>query len=129
MATNAGKVLVVDDDPDFVEITRTVLQDHGFQVTAAASGAQALEAMRRERPDAVILDVMMQGATDGQQVSQIIHNDPQLSGVPVLMVTSIMDSPMLGQFPTDEPLPVEAFLSKPVSPQQLVERVRAAIKK
>ena len=73
MAANAGKVLVVDDDPDFVEITRTVLQAHGFQVTSASSGRLALEMMRQEIPDAVIMDVMMEGATDGQQVSQRVR--------------------------------------------------------
>jgi len=129
VAANAGKVLVVDDDPDFVEITRTVLQAHGFQVTSASSGRLALEMMRQEIPDAVIMDVMMEGATDGQQVSQIMHEDPKLSGIPVLMVTSIMDSPLAGHFPTDEPLSVAAFLRKPVSPRQLVESVRGAIKR
>jgi len=126
---DTGNVLVVDDDPDFVEITRTVLQAHGFQVSTAAGGRQAVEAMRRHPPDIVILDIMMDGATDGYQVSQMMHDEPQLARVPVLMVTSIMDSPLAAQFPTNEYLPVDDYLRKPVDPGQLVERVRRLIRR
>lgn len=126
---SAGRVLVVDDDPDFVEITRIILQAHGFQVASAASGSQAMEMMRKEPPDVVILDVMMQGATDGYQVSQMMHDEPQLSRIPVLMVTSIMSSPLAAQFPTDEYLPIDGYLTKPVNPTELVERVRGLVKR
>ncbi len=121
-----ARVLVVDDDPDFVEITRTVLQAHGYEIASASSGQQALEMMRQERPDLVILDVMMRGATEGYDVSQVIYADKDLAKIPV-MVTSIMDGTMADQFPTDEYLPVAEFLTKPVAPGQLVERVRALI--
>ncbi len=119
------KVLVVDDDPDFVEITRTVLQAHGFEVATAANGREAIASMREALPDVVILDVMMDGATDGYQVSQIMHDDAELAKVPIIMLTSIMDTPLASQFPTDEYLPVVEFLRKAVGPQELVERVRA----
>jgi len=95
-----ARVLVVDDDPDFVEITRTVLQAHGYEIASASSGGQALEMMRRQRPDLVILDVMMRGATEGHDVSQVMYADNDLAKVPVLMVTSIMDGTMADQFPT-----------------------------
>ena len=126
---NAPRVLIVDDDPDFGEITRTVLQAHGFEVASAAGGRQALDAMRRQRPDVVVLDVMMNGATDGAQVSHVVHEDPDLTGIPILMVTSIMDTPLASQFPTDEALPVEGFLRKPVNPKELAERVQALVKR
>lgn len=122
-----ARVLVVDDDPDFVEITRTVLQAHGYEIASAASGQQALEMMRQQRPDLVILDVMMRGATEGYDVSQVMYGDKDLATVPVLMVTSIMDGTMADQFPTDEYLPVADFITKPVSPDQLVQRVRTLI--
>ena len=122
-----AKVLVVDDDPDFVEITRTVLQAHGYDVASASSGQQALEMLRRDRPDLVVLDVMMRGATEGYDVSQVMHDDADLKAIPVLMVTSIMDGTMADQFPTDEYLPVAEFITKPVAPAQLVERIRALI--
>ncbi|NLT43114.1 MAG: response regulator [Anaerolineae bacterium] len=120
-------VMVVDDDPDFVEITRTVLQAHGYEVASASSGQQALEMMRRERPDLVLLDVMMRGATEGYDVTQVMYGDADLRDIPVLMVTSIMDGAMADQFPTDEYLPVAEFITKPVAPERLVERVRALI--
>jgi CheY-like chemotaxis protein len=121
------RVLVVDDDPDFVEITRTVLQAHGFDVTTASSGRQAIETMRREAPAAVVLDVMMDGATDGYQVSQVMHEDPKLTKIPVLMLSSIMDTPLADQFPTDEYLPVVEFMRKPVDPKELAARIRALV--
>ncbi|MHB0876783.1 MAG: response regulator [Anaerolineae bacterium] len=121
------RILVVDDDPDFVEITRTVLQAHGFEVVTASGGRQAIEAMRREAPAAVVLDVMMDGATDGYQVSQVMHEDPELTKIPVLMLSSIMDTPLAGQFPTDEYLPVVEFMRKPVNPKELADRVRALV--
>ena len=126
---SAARVLVVDDDPDFVEITRTVLQAHGFEVTSAGNGRQALESMRRQRPDVVILDVMMDGAIEGHDISHIMREDPELADIPILMVSSIMDSPMADRFPTDEYLPAREFLRKPVSPDRLVERVRSALKR
>lgn len=122
-----ARVLVVDDDPDFVEITRTVLQANGYEVASASSGQQALDVMRRERPDLVILDVMMRGATEGYDVSQVMYTDEDLKSIPVLMVTSIMDGTMADQFPTDEYLPIAGFITKPVAPAQLVERARTLI--
>ena len=56
---STGKVLVVDDDPDFVEYTRIVLESQGYQVRTASTVDQALELMRQERPDVALLDVMM----------------------------------------------------------------------
>jgi Lrp/AsnC family transcriptional regulator, regulator for asnA, asnC and gidA len=117
-------VLVVDDDPDFVETTRYVLESSGLKVTAAADGDQALAAMRREQPDLVILDVMMSGVLDGVHASHRIRADQRLKRIPVLMVSSITSSDYAGMFPTDEYLPVDNFVSKPVNPSQLLAEVK-----
>jgi Lrp/AsnC family transcriptional regulator, regulator for asnA, asnC and gidA len=117
-------ILVVDDDPDFVETTRLVLESAGLQVTAAANGEQALVTMKREQPDLVILDVMMSGILDGVQASRSIRSDERLKRVPLLMISSITSSDYAGMFPTDEHLPVDNFLSKPVNPAQLLSEVK-----
>ena len=117
-------VLVVDDDPDFVEATRIVLESAGYEVTSAANGEQGLRAMYRDRPDLVILDVMMNGVLDGLDASFRMRAERGVSKTPILMVSSIASSDYAAMFPTDEYVPVENFLSKPVGPDQLLAEVK-----
>lgn len=117
-------ILVVDDDPDFVEATRIVLESAGYQVTSAANGEQGLRAMYRDRPDLVVLDVMMNGVLDGLDASFRMRSDRGVSKTPILMVSSIASSDHAALFPTDEYVPVENFLSKPVGPDQLLAEVK-----
>jgi CheY-like chemotaxis protein len=84
-----AKILVVDDDPDFVNLTRRILQRKGYEVLTAASGQQALAVMRKEKPDLVLLDIMMSYILDGLDVSREMAQDPALKDVPVIMVTSL----------------------------------------
>jgi CheY-like chemotaxis protein len=117
-------ILIVDDDPDFVEACRTVLTNAGYRVSAAANGEQGVQAMRRQQPDLVILDVMMSGILDGLNASMRMKAELGLARTPILMVSSITSSEYAGMFPTDEYIPVENFISKPVSPEQLLSEVR-----
>lgn len=117
-------VLIVDDDPDFVEMTRAVLEGAGYGVVSAASGNEALACMRRQHPSLVILDVMMEGLLDGLDASHAMRLDQNLQRIPIIMVSSIASSEYAGMFPTDEYLPVDTFLSKPVNPARLLEEVR-----
>jgi CheY-like chemotaxis protein len=120
------KVLVVDDDPDFVKVTSKVLTKAGYEVVSAGNGAKALQAMRQESPDVVLLDIMMSYILDGLDVSREMAEDPQLKDIPVIMVTSLTGVKGSGMFPTDEYIPVDEWLSKPVDPETLVERVSSA---
>lgn len=117
-------ILVVDDDPDFVEFTRMVLEKAGYRVIAATNGEQGLQAMRQEQPDLVILDVMMSGILDGLNASMRMRTVKGLEKTPILMVSSITSSDYAAMFPTDEYVPVESFLSKPVSPEQLLSEIQ-----
>jgi CheY-like chemotaxis protein len=123
-----AKVLVVDDDPDFVEITRTILESHGYGVNTAANGDEALKSMRADLPDLVLLDVMMSTVLDGLNLSHVMSEDPALNKVPVVMVSSITDSPSAGMFPTDEYIPIDAWISKPVQPGDLLDKVAQFLK-
>ena len=118
-----ARVLIVDDDPDFVEIIKIVLEDKGYKIGSATEGKRALEAMREERPSLVLLDVMMSYVLDGLHVAQEMRDDPDLRDIPVIMVSSIAGSPYAGMFPTDEYIPIDEWISKPVNPQDLVNRV------
>ncbi|MGQ9492315.1 MAG: response regulator [Anaerolineae bacterium] len=124
-----AKILVVDDDPDFVEITRTILESNGYEVTSATNGDQALQAMRKDVPDLVLLDVMMATVLDGLNLSHVMSEDPLLKDVPVVMVSSITDSPHAGLFPTDEYIPINAWISKPVQPDDLLAKVARFVRK
>lgn len=118
-----ANILVVDDDPDFVEVTRLILRSAGHTVESASSGKKALSAIKRSAPDLVVLDVMMEGVLDGYHLAQTINSDTNLHPIPIIMVSSIASSSMAGMFPTDEYLPVNAWISKPVQPEDLLRRV------
>jgi twitching motility two-component system response regulator PilH len=122
-----AKVLVVDDDPDFVRVSSKVLRTAGYEVASAPNGEKALQAMRRDRPDLVLLDIMMSYVLDGLDVSREMAQDPDLSGIRVIMVTSLTAVRDTGMFPGDEYVPVDEWLTKPVSPQVLLERVAQAL--
>jgi CheY-like chemotaxis protein len=123
-----ARVLVVDDDPDFVKVTTKVLQKAGHEVVSAANGAKALQVMRQNTPDVVLLDIMMSYILDGLDVSREMAEDPALKDVPVIMVTSLTGVKGSGMFPTDEYVPVDEWLSKPVDPETLLARVEGALR-
>ena len=118
------KILIVDDDPDFVQVTRTILTKEGFQVSSAASGDQALQAMQAKRPDMVLLDVMMATPLEGVSVARKMAHDPALRAVPVVMISSIDSSEYADRLPDDMSIPIDAWISKPVNPDQLLRTVR-----
>jgi CheY-like chemotaxis protein len=122
-----AKVLVVDDDPDFVNYASKVLGKAGHEVVSAANGAKALQAMRQEVPDVVLLDIMMSYILDGLDVSREMAEDPSLKDVPVIMVTSLTGVRGSGVFPTDEYVPADEWISKPVDPDTLLERVAQVV--
>jgi CheY-like chemotaxis protein len=122
-----AKVLVVDDDPDFVKVTTKVLEKAGHKVVPAANGAKALQIMRQDRPDLVLLDIMMSYILDGLDVSREMAEDPTLKDIPVIMVTSLTAVKGSDLFPSDEYVPVDEWLSKPVDPETLLGRVSAAL--
>ena len=122
-----AKVLVVDDDPDFVKVTSKVLKKAGHEVLSASNGAKAVQVMRRDRPNVVLLDIMMAYILDGLDVSREMAEDPVLKDIPVIMVTSLTGVKGSGMLPTDEYVPVDEWLSKPVDPETLLARVDKAL--
>jgi Lrp/AsnC family transcriptional regulator for asnA, asnC and gidA len=122
--TAPPRILVVDDDPDFVEVTRLALVTEGFEVSSASNGEEALASMRVIKPDLIILDIMMQGVLDGLRTGQEIRSNGDLRTVPILMVSSITKSSFAGLLPGGKDLPADNFLEKPVDPPLLVAEVR-----
>jgi CheY-like chemotaxis protein len=119
-----ANILIVDDDPDFVKATRIVLEGEGYQVNSAAGGKEGFQKMLDQKPDLVILDVMMDTVLDGVTITRKMHNDQTTTKIPILMVTSIANTDYAELFPTDEYIHIEAFLSKPIDPENLIKKVR-----
>jgi CheY-like chemotaxis protein len=117
------KILVVDDDPDFVEINRILLLRAGYQVVTACNGDEALKKVRTEKPDLILLDVMMSTVLDGVNVSRTLSQDPVSREIPLIMVSSIASTEHAELFPTDEELHLDHWLSKPVLPEELLATV------
>jgi CheY-like chemotaxis protein len=122
------KILVVDDDPDFQVIMRRMLEAEGYDVATAENGDQALEVVRKTaRPDVMLLDVMMATTLEGVDVAREIKGDPALEHVPVIMVSSIATSPHASEFPDEERIPIDGWLSKPVSRSVLLKTLERVL--
>lgn len=119
-----NKILVVDDDPVFLVVCRSILETEGYQVLEAGDGGQALETMRREKPDLVLLDIMMSTTLEGVDVSKEMEADPNLSDVPIVMISSIATSEYASEFPDEERIPIDAWISKPIQPEVLLKTVK-----
>ena len=119
-----SKILIVDDDPDFVEATRIVLEGAGYDTVSAANGDESLRVVRAEKPDLIILDVIMSTILDGLNVSQQLQGDPEHKDIPIIMVTSIANTDYAALFPTDEYVHINTFLTKPVLPDRLLREVK-----
>ena len=124
-----AKILIVDDDPDFVSTTRIVLERAGHEVIHASSGDAGYERAQAERPDLMVLDVIMDSVLDGVSTSERMHDDPELRDTPIIMVTSIANTDYAALFPTDEYIHINAFLSKPISPNDLIRHVNRLLPK
>jgi two-component system alkaline phosphatase synthesis response regulator PhoP len=127
----AKKVLMIDDDPEFVEAITNVLDAKGYDVVSANDGKAGVAMAKKERPDIILLDVMMTTKSEGFDVAREMSKDANLKGTPVVMLTGIrreMNLPF-GFEPDEDWLPVKAVLEKPVKPEVLLKTVEAHIKK
>ncbi len=120
------KILIVDDDRDVFESMKIVLEAEGYGVDWATNGAEAISKAKTLKPDLMILDVMMNTDDEGFQVSYTMKQDPQLSSIPIVMVTSVgaRTGFSFDRRKDEDFLPVNEFLEKPVDPRVLVDKVR-----
>jgi CheY-like chemotaxis protein len=119
-----GKIMIVDDDPDFVAYIRTILESHDYAVVSAGNSDQGMIVLAREKPDLVVLDVIMSSILDGLNMSQRMADDAAFANTPIIMVTSIANTDYLALFPTDESIHISAFLTKPIAPADLLKNVQ-----
>lgn len=118
------RVLIIDDDPAFVKATEVVLESHGYQVDSARDGDEGLAKMEQWKPDLVLLDVMMNWPLEGVHVSREMMKRKELRDIPIIMVTSIVDTQYRELFLQNEYLHIDSGLLKPCSPSALVAEVK-----
>ena len=125
-----AKVLLVDDDPDFLEMHKAVLARNGYEVLTAFNGREGLERVRTDLPDLIILDLMMEKHDSGFSFSKQIKNDPLFKKIPILMVTSVAE--VTGySFSIEKDgywMKADDFLDKPVMPDVLIGRVEKLLR-
>jgi two-component system alkaline phosphatase synthesis response regulator PhoP len=119
-------ILVVDDEPHIVEVVRDYLKQAGYRVLTARDGQAALTLAHHERPDLVVLDLMLPGGLDGLDVCRRLRQDPGLAEVPIIMLTARTEE-------TDKLIGLELgaddYVTKPFSPREVVARVRAVLRR
>jgi len=125
-----AKVLLIDDDPDFVEATKIVLESRPFQVIIALDGDEGLTKAREEKPDVIILDIIMP-TKDGFAVCEELKKEPELADIPVLLLTSLSQRIGETSISVTQGLTTEAedYVDKPVSPDELIRRVERLLEK
>lgn len=121
----SARILVVDDEPDLLELVRFNLSQAGFQVTTAASGREALEQLKVSVPDLVVLDLMLPDVS-GNDICRQIRSDPALAELPIVMLTA--KSEEVDRVVGFE-LGADDYVPKPFSPRELTLRVRAVLRR
>jgi len=120
-----GRILVVDDDRSIVKILRGYLEQAGYEVLAAHDGDEAMYLWRREKPDLVLLDLMLP-ERDGWEITRLVVSDERLAGTPIIMLTARVED-------TDKIVGLELgaddYITKPFNAREVVARVRALLRR
>ncbi len=127
--TEKAKILLIDDDVDFVEATKIVLESKPYEVIVAYEGNEGLRKAREEKPDLIILDVIMP-VKDGFTAAEELKRDTELSKIPVMMLTSYAERGGETSIAASRGLTLEAedYIDKPVKPEELLARVEKQLK-
>ncbi len=124
------KVLIIDDDVDFVESIANLLDAKGYQVATAPNGTDGVKKAKDDAPDIILLDVMMTTKDEGFNVARELNQVEGLKDTPVVMVSGVrkeMNLPF-GFEPDETWLPIKQFLEKPVKPEDLLKAIADHIK-
>jgi CheY-like chemotaxis protein len=120
---------MVDDDVDFKEATATLLEAKGYVMITAANGEEGYQKAKSEKPDVMLLDVMMAHDSEGFDTARKLKEDPATKDIPIIMITGIKKTKGLPfSFEPDQDwLPVKVVLEKPVKPEVLLAAVKEAM--
>ncbi|UCE06891.1 MAG: response regulator [bacterium] len=129
--SNKTKILLVDNDVDFVDLNKAVLENNGYEVITAFSGREGLDKVKVEQPDLIVLDLMMEKHDTGFSFAKQIKADPLSKQIPILMLTSVAD---VTGFSFSQQLDgywmkTDDYAEKPIMPDELVKRVKSLLEK
>jgi CheY-like chemotaxis protein len=123
----SSSILIIDDDQDLTSALQTVLESSRYSVRVACNPTEGMEKLNAEKPDLIILDVMMDTWQDGFDMARSLKKDDEFKAIPILMLTGVEDKTGLefkSEAGNDDWLPVETFLDKPVEPATLLDEVK-----
>ncbi len=120
-----GRVLVIDDDADFLDFVRIILESRGYEVITTESVEEGQRVWRKWRPDVVLVDCMISYVLDGLNMISAVRADPELGATPIVLISAIVSASADGLLPSGERLECDAFISKPVAPDELLRTVEA----
>jgi two-component system alkaline phosphatase synthesis response regulator PhoP len=121
----ALRILVVDDDRKIVRLVRSYLEQAGMAVLTAYEGDTAMHVIRHERPDLIVLDLMLPGH-DGWEITRWLRSDEHLAAIPIIMLTARVED---GEKIRGLNLGADDYLTKPFNPDEVVARVRAVLRR
>ena len=127
-----AKILIVDDDVDLAKAMRVTLESQQYIVTTATDKTEGMTRAREEKPDLIILDVMMNTWQDGFDMARELKSDPQCKDIPILMLTSLKEKTGIDVRPTaGDPdwCPVDGFLDKPAESEVLLAEVKKILQR
>ena len=119
------KILLVDDDPDFVDAVKVVVEEGGYEVAVAYGGQEGLDLVPEFKPDLIVLDVMMP-EVNGHDVCQKLKGNPETAEIPVILLTAVASRVAHSGYTHRDMLesPAEDYISKPVEPEVLLGRIK-----
>ncbi len=125
-----AKILVVDDEPDMVEMIKTALESASHRVVAAYNGKEGVKKAKEEKPDAIILDIMMP-EQDGFVTCKELKEDPTCKGIPILILTAVSEHFANTRYAKSMGLELEAedYIDKPLDPKVLLARLAKLLQK
>jgi CheY-like chemotaxis protein len=125
-----ARLLIIDDDPDYVEGIRSILESAGYSVDAVHNPKDGIEALKNKPYDLLLLDILMGRGAEGIMLARKMRKDPRLSAIPTLIITGLREQIAFlfpGQPVHPHLLPVDELMEKPVDPALLLERVAAML--
>jgi len=130
MEKQPTKILIIDDDIDFVNATKMILETKSFEIVSAHDTETGMKMIESERPDLIILDVMMKRLSDGFKLCYQLKHDPKYKKIPVIIVTAVTKETGLRFSPkTDgEYLEAEDLIAKPIKPDEFLNKVENLLK-
>ncbi len=130
MATNGKHVVLIEDDTDMHDVIRMMLEPVGYTLTCCTTGKEGVDTARREKPDIILLDIMLSSPTEGFHLAYEMRKDEVLKDTPIIIISSIgqkMGMDFAQELGSDY-VPVELFLEKPLDTQQLRDSVEQVLK-